>query len=69
MESAYETLKTWTFSLAGGIMSMNIDDDKIITPFKSCIKSLRLKILKFSINIFFLQETGSNDYISLRGNQ
>lgn len=38
-------------------MSMNIEDDKIITPFKSCIKSLRLKILKFSSNIFFLQET------------
>lgn len=32
---------------------MNTEDDKITTPFKSCIKSLRLTVLKFSIDIYF----------------
>lgn len=36
---------------------MNTEDDKIVTLFKSGLKSLRLKILKFSIDVFFLQET------------
>ena len=70
MESIpFRNFKNWTFGSAGGTKNINAEDDKMITPFKSCISSLRLQILKFGIGVFFLHKTSVPMTVSLKGNQ